>query len=150
MEDPVVKRNKAQPLNSLTRRKFIENSCRAAAIVPGAAFISDAGSRTMPSATGRKDRDPLIRFESSIPAARSDILESDDVRWLATLKVPNAGPAGLLSDDAGKTWSTPFRYLQDGQPLQANRFPVRAVIRLANGPLGMVYGRQDVVKTPSY
>ena len=41
------------------------------------------------------------------------------------------------------SWSEPFRYQQNGKPLEGNVYPDRAVARLNNGHLGMVYYRED-------
>ena len=73
------------------------------------------------------------------------ICELDDNRLLATGK----GPVGYLSEDAGRTWSDPFPYMQDGSPLDANHM-TGGVLRLQTGDLGMVYQKSVDVQAAGY
>ena len=45
----------------------------------------------------------------------------------------------IISDDAGVTWSEPFRMRQAGRPLEGTSV---VILRLADGRLGMVYGKE--------
>ena len=58
------------------------------------------------------------------------------------LLLVSGGPEGYVSDDAGVTWSEPFRFMQQGKPLVGTPMKV-GITRLNTGDLGMVYFREE-------
>ena len=77
-----------------------------------------------------------VAYEGVLPAT-GGISELDEDRLLIT----GNGPCGYISEDAGRTWNAPFRYMQEGKPLVGNPMK-KGIIRLNTGDLGMVYTRE--------
>ena len=74
-------------------------------------------------------------FVATLPS--NTICELDEDRLLAT----GPGPAGHISEDAGRTWGESFPYMQDGAPIDAQPM-TGGVLRLNTGELGMVYRKE--------
>ncbi|PYV18409.1 MAG: hypothetical protein DMG07_03985, partial [Acidobacteria bacterium] len=86
---------------------------------------------------GKLSESRLEGFKTTAPS--SVFGELDDRRLLFSV----GGPSGVVSDDAGRTWSKPFRYMQEGKPLAGMPMAGRATARLSSGDLGMVYATEE-------
>ena len=123
----------------LSRRQFLHQSCSSLVMAPAVVTLGAAVSCTSPEQSGDTGSSPepkeqrLTGLQSTAPS--ETLVELDDQRLLATVE----GPSGVISEDAGMSWSEPFRYQQNGKPFEGSVYPDRAVARLNNGHLGMVY-----------
>ena len=92
-------------------------------------------------------KSPALDVEYRGTFSGNSMTDLDDNRLLAV----SEGPSGSISEDAGRTWSSSFRFMQstpastwDGSTRPMNASPMKdAVIKLSNGYLGMVYNRTD-------
>jgi hypothetical protein len=124
-------------------------------------FVAATLAASLPLARGRRshgaarDDAGLIHHEGPAPSGKLTAL--DDRRLLATIGDGTrsgmsslkevAGPAGVVSTDAARTWGAPFPYLQGGKPLDGTP---HSVLKLRDGRLGMIYSRKELVRGGSY
>ena len=100
-------------------------------------FMRTAIALGMVAGPGKLSESRLEGFKTTAPS--SVFGELDDRRLLFSVD----GPSGVVSDDAGRTWSKPFRYMQEGKPLAGMPMAGRATARLSSGDLGMVYATEE-------
>src|SRR5687767_8473202 len=120
-----------------TRRQFVQKTL---VLAPAPLILRAKSVRASQSAPPRAASD-MVYYQGSVPDAKLAAL--DDTRLLATVD----GPAGVISTDAARTWSSPVPYLQSGKSLQG--IP-HSVLKLRDGRLGMIYARKETVKRGSY
>jgi hypothetical protein len=97
---------------------------------PPATVLEAAGPGRLPALVGSDVRPrggqgtKGVAFQGAVPSTK--LSELDDRRLCAS--VGGERPAGVVSEDAGKSWSASFPYLQDGDPLDGSPFCASAAV----------------------
>ncbi len=119
-------------MSRVTRRHFL----LASALVPRAGKTFGI-SETFRAASVRQEVFSQGISEGALPEgySRLSLSELDGEKLLALV----GESSGSVSDDAARTWGSPFPFLQEGKRLRGRS---DRILRLSDGRLGMVYTRQ--------